>query len=76
MIIVMSTKHWAYLLVLTFFLNQWMVKNQYQNEKKNLFIMDNIQMGDQGRNHGENLGSTSVMVGRICPPLVGIGLPD
>ena len=22
----------------------------------------------QGRNHGENLGSTSVMVGRICPP--------
>ena len=28
----------------------------------------------QGRNHGENLGSTSVMVGKICPPLVGIGL--
>ena len=29
----------------------------------------------QGRNHGENLGSTSAMVGRICPPpLVGIGL--
>ena len=23
----------------------------------------------QGRNHGENLGSTSAMVGRICPPL-------
>ena len=22
----------------------------------------------QGRNHGENLGSTSAMVGRICPP--------
>ena len=28
----------------------------------------------QGRNHGENLGSTSAMVGRICPLLVGIGL--
>ena len=42
----MSTQHRAYLLVLTFFLNQWMVKHQYQNEKKNLFIMDNIQMGD------------------------------
>ena len=25
----------------------------------------------QGRNHGENLGSTSVMVGRICPPWLG-----
>ena len=22
----------------------------------------------QGRNHWENLGSTSAMVGRICPP--------
>ena len=22
----------------------------------------------QGRNHGEKLGSTSAMVGRICPP--------
>ena len=22
----------------------------------------------QGCNHGENLGSTSAMVGRICPP--------
>ena len=28
----------------------------------------------QVRNHGENLGSTSAMVGRICPPLVGLGL--
>ena len=32
----------------------------------------------QGRNHGENLVATSVMVGRICPltpaSLVGIGL--
>ena len=25
----------------------------------------------QGRNHGENLGSTSVMVGRISPPWLG-----
>ena len=25
----------------------------------------------QGRNHGENLGSTSAMVGRICPPWLG-----
>ena len=24
--------------------------------------------GTQGRNHRENLGSTSAMVGRICPP--------
>ena len=26
---------------------------------------------NQGRNHGENLGSTSAMVGRICPPWLG-----
>ena len=25
----------------------------------------------QGRNHGQNLGSTSAMVGRICPPRLG-----
>ena len=25
----------------------------------------------QGRNHGENLGSTSAMVGKICPPWLG-----
>jgi hypothetical protein len=25
----------------------------------------------QGRNHGENLDATSVMVGRICPPWLG-----
>ena len=23
---------------------------------------------EQGRNHGKNLGATSAMVGRICPP--------
>ena len=27
-----------------------------------------IHTTHQGRNHGENLGSTSAMVGRICPP--------
>ena len=27
-----------------------------------------IVCNTQGRNHGENLGSTSAMVGRICPP--------
>ena len=27
-----------------------------------------IPVSFQGRNHGKNLGATSAMVGRICPP--------
>ena len=27
-----------------------------------------MYISKQGRNHKENLGSTSAMVGRICPP--------
>ena len=33
--------------------------DQLINKKRNIW---------QGHNHGENLGSTSTMVGRICPP--------
>ena len=35
------------------------------SEKKVLIFFNG---GMQGRNHGENLGSPSEMVGRICPP--------
>ena len=36
----------------------------------NLFSLHSLTViyGEQGRNHGKNLGATSAMVGRICPP--------
>ena len=35
---------------------------------KNFLKNDKKVYPAQGRNHGKNFGSTSAMVGRICPP--------
>ena len=42
----------------------------YYVSKKN-DRMGGVGRWPQGRNHGENLGSTSAMVGKICPPWLG-----
>ena len=38
------------------------------------WVLIGVYEEPQVLNHGENLVATSAMVGRICPPLVGIGL--
>ena len=38
----------------------------YQLSIYGLLVLKQLQK--QGRNHGKNLGATSAMVGRICPP--------
>ena len=36
-----------------------------------LLQLEKVILATQGCNHGKNLGSTSAMVGRICPPWLG-----
>ena len=45
-------------------------ENKYEGRSEVLLDPDNYQ----GRNHGKMLAATSAMVGRICLPLVEIGL--
>ena len=42
-----------------------------QNTGNTWDIFEKVIITCQGRNHGDNLGSTSAMVGRICPPWLG-----
>ena len=51
----------------------WTVKLTVNNAKVYILISvsnpkPKIHIQLQGRNHGKNLGATSAMVGRICPP--------